>query len=445
MRSPSLELSPDAWSRLASSLRGSRLSWLDASGSGDLGGRSHLAWGPSETVLARFEDHDPFAPLRAAPAPGWVGDPAALASTVVLTYDAAWSAARALGLRRSPRIARPASSITTWVRHHRAALTYEHATGRASFGARDEAALNQARKEIEAALASDRPRAEIAVRDVRSEPASVHEARITAALEAIGRGELYQVNLARPFRATYAGEPFALAEAMRRASPVPLGAYLEGPEGRTLIARTMERFLWVDPAMRRIESRPIKGTIDARDGAHQALLASTKERAEHAMIVDLVRNDLGRVATPGSVRTPALFAVEPYVRLSHLVSVIEAELREGVTLEEILLATFPPASISGAPKLAAMEHIEALEGAARGPYTGALGMIAGDGSLSLAVAIRTAELVESAPGRGTLTYFSGGGIVEASDPTREVEETDLKARALLDALLALETEGRRLL
>jgi len=202
----------------------------------------------------------------------------------------------------------------------------------------------------------------------------------------------------------------------------------------------MERFLSID-ADRRIESRPIKGTIEVRPDAASALLGSEKERAEHAMIVDLVRNDLGRICEAGSVRTPSLFAVEPYARLSHLVSIIEGQLRDDVTLDQVLEATFPPASISGAPKLAAIEHIERLEARPRSFYTGALGMVGWDGSLSLAVAIRTAELIQRKGDEGELTYLAGGGIVEASDPDREVEETELKARALLDAVESLRAQG----
>ena len=446
MRTPVFVLTPDELEGLAIRLRDrGALSWLDGgahAGSGELGRCSHLAFGPSELSVARMEDGDPFAPIRGLSVGPSVGDPRALLCTVVLTYDAAWSAPSRFGLRRPLRIARSPRTIVSWVRRYEAALVYDHETGEAHLGAHSPAALARAEAEVQRELELLRARAaipplHIAVTDVSSEPRALHEARIRVALSAIARGELYQVNLARAWRARWTGSPLALATAMRRASPVPLGAYLEGPEQTTLIARTMERFLHVDPRSRRIESRPIKGTIDVRVDSEAALLASTKERAEHAMIVDLVRNDLGRVATAGTVRTPSLFRVEPYAHLFHLVSVIEAELREGVTLEEVLLSTFPPASISGAPKLAAIEHIEALEEDARGPYTGALGMIARDGTLSLAVAIRTAELVEEGPGQGSLTYFAGGGIVEASEPLREVEETELKARAFLDAVASL--------
>ncbi len=432
-----LRLSAAAFEALAIRKRGDGLSWLDGSGRGPLGRRSHLGFGPSTLTITRLSDGDPFAPLRLAPA-SFVGAPEAMRASVAIAYDATWSCARALGVRAAPRLTRAPSTIVCWARSHAAAMVYDHDTELARFGASDEAALERAMEE--AARPVTRPAPSIAVEITDVEPPAPHRARIREALEAIGRGDLYQVNLARPFSGRYRGEPMALALAMRAASPVPLGAVLEGPDGITLIARTMERFLSIDPEGR-IESRPIKGTIDVRPDAASALLGSEKERAEHTMIVDLVRNDLGRVCEDGSVRTPSLFAVEPYARLSHLVSVVEGKLRADASIDRILEATFPPASISGAPKLAAIEHVERLESRARGFYTGALGMIGWDGSLSLAVAIRTAELrrasAPTAQDAGALTYFAGGGIVEASDPDREVEETDLKARALLDAIESL--------
>lgn len=426
-------MSPAAFEALAIARRGHGLTWLDGGGAHPLGRRSHLAWGPSTFAIARHGDADPFAPLRIAPAP-CVGAPEVLRTSVALGYDATWSCPSKLGVRTAPQWVRAPSCVVSWSRTYDAAMVYDHAQQVARFAAIDRAALERVMEEAVAPALRPAPSIEISITDV--EAPSLHRQRILSALEAIARGDLYQVNLARPFSGAYRGEPMALALAMRAASPVPLGALLEGPEGITLIARTMERFLSIDPNGR-IESRPIKGTIDVRPDAASALLGSEKERAEHAMIVDLVRNDLGRICAPGSVRTPSLFDVEPYAHLSHLVSIIEGRLAGDVTLERVLEATFPPASISGAPKLAAIEHIERLEGRPRGFYTGALGMIGWDGGLSLAVAIRTAELTARTDGEGALTYFAGGGIVEASAPDREVEETDLKARALLDAVAAL--------
>jgi anthranilate/para-aminobenzoate synthase component I len=150
------------------------------------------------------------------------------------------------------------------------------------------------------------------------------------------------------------------------------------------------------------------------------------------MIVDLMRNDLARVAETGSVRVEAPFSVEPYARLSHLVTTVAATTRPDVGLVDVLRATFPPGSVTGAPKLAAMRAIEALEPEPRGVYCGAVGHVDQRGGLSLAVAIRTALVRGDA-----MHYFAGGGLVSASDPQREVAETELKARVFLDAIAEL--------
>lgn len=230
--------------------------------------------------------------------------------------------------------------------------------------------------------------------------------------------------------------------AMREVSPVPHGALLEwedasGAPARALVSRTMERFLRWDRASRCLETRPIKGTI-ARGAPHtdgeraQTLRDDDKERAEHAMIVDLMRNDLGRLAEVGSVEVCGVFEVEPYAHLSHLVSTIRATSRPEVTLRDVILATFPPGSVTGTPKLRAIERIEALERFARGFYCGAIGHVDRSGGLDLAVAIRTAQVIGQ-----ELSYFAGGGIVDASLIERELDETELKARVLDDALARL--------
>jgi len=239
-------------------------------------------------------------------------------------------------------------------------------------------------------------------------PREDHEEAIAAALELIAAGDIYQVNLARMWEAPFAGDPLALYLAMREASPVPLGAYFDAGD-RQVLARTMERFLSWEPDAQgagRIETRPIKGTI-ARSGrdaeSAAALQDDPKERAEHSMIVDLMRNDLGRVATIGSVEVEQALEVEPYRGLHHLVSVVAARTRPGTTAQQVLEATFPPGSVTGCPKIRAIEVIEELEAQARGVYTGALGWIGG-GGMSLAVAIRTATV-----GGGTVRTSRGAG------------------------------------
>jgi anthranilate/para-aminobenzoate synthase component I len=261
-----------------------------------------------------------------------------------------------------------------------------------------------------------------------------HARAIAAAKELIACGELYQVNLARKLSARFTGPPIALALAMRDESPVPLGMFFDDGE-RAVVARSMERFLrWKLPE-RKLHTRPIKGTRaraeggDVNEAEQRALAADPKEHAEHAMIVDLMRNDLGRVAAIGSVEVVERFVVEPFARLHHLVSTVACITRPGLRASDILRATFPPGSVTGTPKLRAIEAIDTLEPVPRGIYTGAVGFIDRAGGLSLAVAIRTA-VVEN----GVASYFAGGGIVEASDIAREIEETDLKARVFTDAI-----------
>ena len=267
-------------------------------------------------------------------------------------------------------------------------------------------------------------------------PASEHLAAIERVLEHIAAGDVYQVNLARELRAELTGSALALFDALREASPVPLGFFYDDGD-RVIAARTMERFLHWDRGTRALLTRPIKGTL-ARPEAPDArlagqLAADEKERAEHAMIVDLMRNDLSRVAELGSVRLDGLFEVEPFARLFHLVSTVRCTTREEVGLADVLRATFPPGSVTGAPKLAAVALIEALEAVPRDVYTGALGFVDRGGGLSLAVAIRTAIVA-----RGEVRYFAGGGIVEASQPERELRETELKTQVVLDAAALLD-------
>lgn len=411
------------------------IAWLDGDGSSPLGTRSYVGVG---TTRAYREWDEIAAALDALPRTASASEPAlactAPAATLALSYDLAWS--MPIGLRAPERLARDRAS-GAWLMAHAATLAIDHARGEAFLVGEDEPTLDRL-----AAALQPAPLPDASLGPITAEPGAPHLEAIERALEAITRGDLYQVNLARALRAHLDGEPLALALAMRRASPVPLGLHLEGPPGqeRALVMRTMERFLAFDSATRRLETRPIKGTRPRTEGedarVEADLLADEKERAEHAMIVDLMRNDLGRVATAGSVVVREAMRVEPYARLSHLVSVVEATARTDVTLSALLEATFPPGSVTGAPKLAAIEHIEALEREARGFYTGAAGALGRDGSLSLAVAIRTAQI-----DRDLVTYFAGGGIVEASDPARELAETELKARVLSDAAAILATRS----
>jgi anthranilate/para-aminobenzoate synthase component I len=364
------------------------------------------------------ERRDAYRQLGLPPAsvPRWIG---------YVAYDATWCD-RPGRLLRSPD--RPVLSFA----RYDALLAIDHRGGRAYLVGDDAAACERLSRRLRAG--SRIPRAHSG--PIVAPPPELHRAAIGAALEGIARGDVYQVNLARCFRAPFAGDPLALWLGLRGASPVPFGFYCD--DGRQVIAaRTMERFLRWDRTTGSLATRPIKGTLrrsGERDaGEADVLRSDAKERAEHAMIVDLMRNDLGRVARIGTVTVPEVLAVEPYVGLHHLVSTIHCHTRPDVRLRDILEAAFPPGSVTGAPKLAAIDLIERLEPEPRDVYTGALGFIDRSGGLSLAVAIRCAQIAV-----GQVRYFAGGGIVEASHPDRELAETELKAQIFRTAIAALQ-------
>jgi para-aminobenzoate synthetase component 1 len=250
-------------------------------------------------------------------------------------------------------------------------------------------------------------------------------AGVTEIRARIAAGDVYQVNLTRRLSTSLPEEAdvAALGAALAIGNPAPFSAVLRLPDhGVHVASASPERFLQRDG--RTIWSSPIKGTA-ATAGA---LL--DKDRAENVMIVDLVRNDLGRVCEWGSVTVPALCALEAHPGLVHLVSTVEGRLRPDVGWAEILAATFPPGSVTGAPKLAALEVIDALEPVPRGPYCGALGWVDADrGTASLNVAIRTFWFAE-----GELHFGTGGGITWGSDPAGEWDETVLKAANLLSVV-----------
>ena len=367
-----------------------------------------------------------IAGLPNARIPRWIG---------AISYDYAWSRMQALGLRNGPHRARDEARLHAHFDRFDALLVSDRERGVVHAVGDSEEAVERLQKDIDALRRG--PQASLLVGPVEAESRALHSEAITQALRHIADGDIYQINLARRWRAHYEGSPHAaraLARVMRKASPVPFGALLEAPDGSALVARTMETFLEWDRQTRVLKTRPIKGTI-ARLGeetGEDSLRADTKERAEHAMIVDLMRNDLGRLAETGSVQVEDAFTVEPYARLSHLVSTVRATTLPEVNLRALLHGTFPPGSITGTPKLAAMEQIERLERHPRGFYTGCVGYVDQAGGVSFAVAIRTAQLAD-----GVLDYFAGGGIVDASVVAREVEETALKALVFTESCRAL--------
>lgn len=250
----------------------------------------------------------------------------------------------------------------------------------------------------------------------------------------IAAGDIYQANLARRFQTAFANRPADLYRSLRASSPAPFAALVDLDEV-CLASTSPERFLAFDLGARSVETRPIKGTRArastalADREAMSLLRASEKDRAEHVMIVDLERSDLGRLCERGSVEVVHLAQLETFAHLHHLVSVVRGRLRDGVGFADLLRATFPGGSITGAPKVRAMEIIAELEGVARGPCFGAFGWLDGRGRGDLALAIRTAYVA-----KGTLTFAAGGGIVADSAPLDELAEASLKARAFTLAL-----------
>jgi para-aminobenzoate synthetase component 1 len=251
--------------------------------------------------------------------------------------------------------------------------------------------------------------------------------------EYILAGDIFQANLSQRFEAPLEEDPWTLYRRLREVNPAPFAAYLEN-DGVAVASASPERFLQLDPAGQ-VETRPIKGTrprgyVPLHDAAlASALRDSEKDRAENLMIVDLLRNDLSRVCRPGSVRVPALFALEEYRTVHHLVSTVTGQLAPGRDAADLLEATFPGGSITGAPKIRAMEIIAELEPSQRGVYCGSIGYLSVTGAMDTSIVIRT---IVAAGTR--ITFSVGGGIVADSDPEEEYQETLDKGRALVTAL-----------
>lgn len=259
-------------------------------------------------------------------------------------------------------------------------------------------------------------------------------AAIKRAKEYIRNGDIYQVNLSQRFETNLAMSPFELYKKLRDINPAPFACYL-GFDAAKVIGSSPERFLKVDAKNRLIETRPIKGTRPRGREATQdnklreELMASPKDRAEHIMIVDLERNDLGRVCDYGSVEWSEPFALEGYSTVFHLVSTVRGVLKKGTEALDCLKACFPGGSITGAPKIRSMEIIDELEPTKRAVYTGAVGYLGFNGNMDTSIAIRTFI------SKGDKLYFQvGGGIVADSDAETEYQETLDKAKALIEAL-----------
>jgi len=248
-------------------------------------------------------------------------------------------------------------------------------------------------------------------------------------------GDCYQVNLTQRFAASCDGNPWVAYQLLRQLNPAPFSCYLNLPEAQ-ILSSSPERFLKLENGV--VETKPIKGTRSRKadyleDQQQISLLEnSKKDRAENLMIVDLLRNDLGKTCKTGSVKVPKLFAVESYATVHHLVSTVSAELSPERHALDLLRSCFPGGSITGAPKIRAMEIIEELEPHRRGVYCGAIGYIGFDGNMDTNIAIRT--LVHS---KATIRFWVGGGIVNDSVVDDEYQECFDKAAALLEVLQQL--------
>ena len=267
-----------------------------------------------------------------------------------------------------------------------------------------------------------------------------YEARVRAAQSLIRAGDIFEVNVTMRHRAARAGAlapdscpDEAVHLALRRASANPFGAFLRCGPRLAVASASPERFLHLD-AEGWVETRPIKGTRprgatpEADAALRLELAASEKDRAENLMIVDLMRNDLGRVCRIGSVSVPALWDVETFSSVHHLVSVVRGRLREGLGAVDLLRATFPGGSVTGAPKIRALEVIDELESSRRGPYCGAVVAIGFDGAMDSSIVIRTLVLTPEA-----IVAQAGGAVVSDSDPGGEYDEMITKVAPLLDA------------
>lgn len=268
-----------------------------------------------------------------------------------------------------------------------------------------------------------------------------YEGLVQRTVDYIHAGDVFQANLSQRFAARLQNgdDPFTLYRRLRTLSPAPFAGFFNFGGG-ALLSSSPERFLASDG--RQVETRPIKGTRPrgrtTREDAALArdLAASEKDRAENVMIVDLLRNDLSRVCEDGSVRVPALCELQSFANVHHLVSRVDGTLAPGKTSVDLLRACFPGGSITGAPKVRAMEIIAELEDRPRGPYCGSLGYLGFDGAMDTNISIRSMVIME-----GRVTFRSGGGIVADSNPSAEYEETLAKASGLKKAILGEKPAG----
>jgi anthranilate synthase component 1 len=373
---------------------------------------------------------------------GRAGSPAGTPAPLPFTGGWALYLGYELAQEIEPRLTLPRTPLP-WVAfalRTPCALIHEVRTGRvlavAEADSADTLALIVA--DAHAAAAGADPVDSLEFRAVVEEDPEAFRARVRCAKEYVRAGDIYQANLSRPWTVEVAGASRAApaAAALYRrlcaANPAPFAALAQW-RGAALVSSSPERLVRISG--RRIDTRPIAGTRprSRRPGGDALeipeLVAHPKERAEHIMLVDLERNDLGRLCEPGSVHVDELMRIESYVHVHHIVSNVTGTLRADVTPIGAVRAVFPGGTITGCPKFRCMQIIAELEGAGRGAYTGSLGYLSRDGQLDLNILIRTMTLAGTA-----LEFRAGAGIVADSDPERELEETRAKARGLLRAL-----------
>jgi anthranilate/para-aminobenzoate synthase component I len=356
---------------------------------------------------------------------GWAGHAAAPRWIGVVPYEAV----RALERRGHERRPAPRIGRSRWNRYD-AVIRVDLFTGEVAIEGDDAAACERL---FRAARRGAREPRDFVLRARPFEPRAVHEARVRAALELIARGDVYQVNLARRLDFDAEGAPIDLFGKIFGKAPSPWSVLWEMDDDLVVIGTSPE--LALEARGGALRTAPIKGTrprgadAESDEAMRRELEASDKERSELVMAVDLHRNDLGRVARTGSVRVlgePRTLASRTVLSRAHE---IVASRDVDVDLSRVVSAMIPCGSVTGAPKVRAMEIIAELEAERRGLYTGAVGYVGRDGGLVLAMAIRTAVLSRR---DRVLEYFTGGGIVAGSDPAREVDETEWKAKQLLD-------------
>jgi anthranilate synthase component 1 len=360
-----------------------------------------------------------------------------------LPFEGGWAVFLGYELAQEiePHLALPRSPLPWQAFALRTPCALVHELSRARVFAVAEAEAGDALARVEAdarALAEEaEERDMLRIERVEEEEPLAFLERVRRAKEYVRAGDIYQANLSRPWDVALDADagPGAAAALYRRlcaANPAPFAALAQW-RGVAILSSSPERLVRV--AGRRVETRPIAGTRprsrapggDSREIPE--LAAHPKERAEHVMLIDLERNDLGRVCVPGTVRVDEFMSIESYAHVHHIVSNVSGELREEVTPIGAVRAVFPGGTITGCPKFRCMQIIAQLEAAGRGAYTGSLGYLTRDGRLDLNILIRTMTLTAQ-----RLSFRAGAGIVADSDPERELEETRAKARGLLAAL-----------